>query len=96
MSLAGPYDRDPPWSDAPVGEPEVCPACGAACDVPGESERLTEYCGGCGFKWGEIAAAVKCVDAVARAIGAVADAGYIGEEKRRAAINAALGEMVAP
>lgn len=68
---------------------DSCDACGA--------ERLesdTERCGGCGFKWVEIAQAVKVVDAVGEALGV--DTGTIGEARFRAAVDAALGEIVDP
>jgi len=63
---------------------ERCAACGAI-----RSNAAT--CGGCAFSWEEIAAAEKCVDAVATALDVDADPGYVGEARRRAAVTAALG-----
>lgn len=94
MPLTGPNDQDPPWSEGPPDRPETCDACGTECDVPGERERLDGCCGGCGFKWVEIAQAVKVVDAVAKALGV--DTGTLQEDKFRAAVEAALSEIVDP
>ncbi len=94
MSMSGPYDRDPPWSEGPPPKPETCDACGTACDVEGEKERPGGRCGGCGFSWVEIAQAVKVVDAVGEALGV--DTGTISEERFRAAVEAALAEIVDP
>lgn len=88
MSTAGPYDRDPPWSE-PQEKPPCCDACGTE-----RYESDTETCGGCGFKWVEISAAVKCVKAVAKELGL--DLSIIHEDRRRAAVEAALGEMTDP
>lgn len=57
-------------------------------------ESKTSPCGGCGFKWTEIAHAVKVVDAVAEALGV--DTGTIQERAFHAAVEAALGEIVDP
>ena len=85
--MNGPYDQDPPWSEGPPDKPETCAACGAERHYYDEPD-----CGGCGFRWDEIEAAVRCVQKVAKALGASAD----DPEKFRAAVDAALGEMVDP
>jgi len=94
MNHSSPNDTDPPWSEGPPTEPERCAACGTPCDVTGESERITETCGGCGFKWGEIAAAVRCVRDVALALGI--DLTTFSPGRLQVAVDAALGEMIDP
>ena len=89
-----PNNQDPPWGEGPPPEAEFCPACGTVCDILGERERLTESCGGCGFTWGEIKAAERCVGAVAKILGV--DTDLVPEDDFREAINAVLGEMTDP
>ncbi len=87
MNTAGPYDRDPPWSEGPSPEPERCDACG---EERFESDATT--CGGCGFTWVEIDKAVRIVHAIRRELDVIT----ITEEKRRKLIDVVLGEMVEP
>ena len=92
--MNGPNDQDPPWSEGPPDQPEVCDACGTPCDVPDEKERPGGTCGGCGFAWVEIAQAVKIVDAVGKVLGV--DTGTVQEDRFREAVNAVLGETTEP
>lgn len=85
--MIGPYDVDPPWGEGPSSEPERCAACGTE-----RYESDVKACGGCGFTWDEIAAAVQLVAAVCKALDV--DPGSVGSERHRAALDAALGEMV--
>jgi|HubBroStandDraft_3_1064219.scaffolds.fasta_scaffold890042_2 hypothetical protein len=89
----GPNDQDPnSWEDGPdEPDPEPCDGCGTEND-PGSS-----VCAGCGFTWHQITAARKSVEGVARALGVdVKDLRAKDHMKFRAAMDAVLGEWVAP
>lgn len=75
------------WDEGSPPEAATCDACGTKYHVSD-----AEVCGGCGFTWDEIAAAVKAVHVIGKALGV--DIGVVGEDRLRAAVDAALGEMV--
>lgn len=85
--MIGPYDVDPPWGEGPSSEPERCAACGTE-----RYESDVKACGGCGFTWDEIAAAVKAVDEICKALGV--DVAAVSVERHRAAVDAALSIFV--
>jgi hypothetical protein len=87
---AGPNDQDPPWSDGPDDpDTETCAGCGTENEAP-----LGKECAGCGFNWHQIEAAKKSVNGVCRALGV--DPKTLDTLKFRAAMDAVLGEWVAP
>jgi hypothetical protein len=90
MSFAGPYDREPPW-----GEPPEAADTGQDCAMCGERifERCTDdTCGGCGFKFIEIAQASRIVRHVLKTYGVE----NVDVETFRKALDLVIGETVAP
>jgi len=84
MTMQGPYDHDPPWSEGPPPEPERC----ANCDTERFDSDVTG-CGSCGFTWQEIDNAKRVVRAITRELGIT-----LTDEERHKAIDAALGVLV--
>jgi hypothetical protein len=88
MTIASPYDRDPPW-----GEPPEATDPGQDCAMCGERryERCTDdTCGGCGFKFIEIAQAVRIV---VKVLG-IYDVENVDQDRFRKALDAVIGETV--
>jgi hypothetical protein len=92
MNVDSPYDRDPPW-----GEPPEATDPGQDCAACGERiyERSTDdTCGGCGFKFVEIAQAHRVVAHVLGVVGMTTEG--VGITKFRKALDLVLGETVDP
>jgi hypothetical protein len=92
MNAAGPYDCDPPWGEPPEAtDPgQDCAACGERIYETGTDDT----CGGCGFKFIEIAQANRIVTHVLGVVGMSAES--VGVTKFRKMLDLVIGETVDP